>query len=128
MTDLIPARDPRPAAVDLRQAATDSWTEVVRDVILLAENIASTEFGPPSLRGSVPKTTAAVLYGRELGLPPMTALGGVHVIQGRAGISAELMRALILRDGHELHIAESTEIRCILRGRRRGQDEWTSAS
>ncbi|MEA5054266.1 MAG: hypothetical protein VB093_12590, partial [Propionicimonas sp.] len=80
---------------DLRDVATDSWTDVLGDVINLARGIAGTEFVPNGLRGSIEKTSAAILYGRELGLPPMTALGSVHVVEGRAGISAEAMRALI---------------------------------
>ena len=121
-----------PAAIatrtsDLREVATDSWTDVLGDVINLARGIAMTEFVPKGLRGSVPKVTAAILYGRELGLPPMTALGSTHVIEGTAGISAEAMRALILQAGHELVISENTTSRCVIQGRRKGGTEWTTA-
>ena len=112
---------------DLRDVATDSWTDVLGDVINLARGIAGTEFVPNGLRGSIEKTSAAILYGRELGLPPMTALGSVHVVEGRAGISAEAMRALILQAGHELSIQESTTSRCVILGRRKGSSEWTRA-
>lgn len=112
---------------DLRDVATDSWTDVMGDVIRLAQGIYATEFVPKGLRGSVAKTTAAILYGRELGLPPMTALGSTHVIEGTAGISAEAMRALILQAGHELQITENTTSRCVIQGRRRGGTDWTTA-
>lgn len=86
----------RPAAAPaLINPTTDSWTAVLHDVVALAQNINQTEFVPKDLRGSAPKVAAAILHGRELGLPPMTSLAGVHVIQGRPGVSAELMRALI---------------------------------
>lgn len=125
-TELV-AYHPPARTVDLRNAATDSWTDVLDEVITLSRGIANTEFVPKSLRGSVEKTTAAILYGRELGLPPMTGLGSTHVIEGKAGISAELMRALILQAGHELVVPTSTREKCVIRGRRKGSEEWTEA-
>lgn len=106
---------------------TDSWTDVVADVARLAEMIHSTEFVPASLR-SAPKVAAAILYGRELGLPPMTALGSVNVIQGRASLYSETMRALIQAAGHELRVTEMTADRCVVKGRRMGEDEWVTCS
>lgn len=114
--------------VDLRDAATDSWTDVLTDVVNLSRGIAATEFVPTGLRGSTEKVTAAILYGRELGLPPMTALGSTHVIEGKAGISAELMRALILQAGHELVVTEQTAHTCTIEGRRHGSDRWSKAT
>lgn len=116
------------ARVDMRDRVTDSWTSVLADVADLATKIAQTEFVPQSLRGSVPKVAAAVLHGRELGLPPMTALSSVHVINGKAGISAEVMRSLILQAGHEFQVRESSSVRCVMQCRRRGQDEWSTFS
>lgn len=113
--------------VDLRDRSTDSWTDVFPDAVELARGIADTEFVPKGLRGSVAKTTGAILYARELGLPPMTGLGSTHVIEGKAGISAEMMRALILARGHELVVKESNRDRCEMWGRRKGQEEWTKA-
>mgnify|MGYP001551198359 CR=1 FL=1 len=107
---------------------TDSWAPMLPAVADLAEKICGTEFVPTSLRNSVPKTAAAILFGRELGLPPMTALGSVHVIQGRAGMYAETMRAMIQASGHEIRVTEMTETRCVIKGRRRGDDEWVTAS
>lgn len=117
-----------PGRADMRVAATDSWTSALPDVINLADGIASTEFVPSGLRGSTAKVTAAILTGRELGLPPMTSLASIHVISGKPGISAELMRALILGAGHELVMDEMTEVRCTLRGRRAGSEEWSRAT
>ena len=106
---------------------TDSWTDVVADVARLAEMIHGTEFVPASLR-SIPKVAAAILYGRELGLPPMTALGSVNVIQGRASLYSETMRALIQAAGHELRVTEMSADRCVIKGRRRDDDEWVTAT
>ena len=110
--------------VDMRNRTTDSWTSVLEDVAFLANKIAETEFVPAGLRGSVPKVAAAVLHGRELGLPPMTALSSIHVIKGKAGLSAEVMRSLILQAGHQFRVHESTGTRCVLVARRANDEEW----
>lgn len=125
----IVAYQPAPVARrDMRNPVTDSWTEVVRATSILAEQICQTEFVPQGLRGSAPKVTAAMLYGRELGLAPMGALGAVHVINGKAGLYAETMRGLILQAGHQIRVHESTSTRCVLQARRAGDDEWSTFS
>ena len=53
------------------------------------------------------------------------ALRSFHVIEGTASLSAKTMRALITSAGHELQIGENTAQKCVLRGRRRGEREWT---
>jgi hypothetical protein len=113
--ELLPAR-----------ADTDSWTTVVESVALLAAKIAETEFVPRDLRGSIPATAAAILYGREVGLPPMTALSQIAVVEGRPGLSAEAMRALVLAAGHEITFDESTTAKCVIRGRRHRTNTWTT--
>lgn len=117
-----------PAQPDMRDRRTDSWTDVLMPTVNLAGNIAATEFVPTGLRGSTEKVTAAILYSRELGLPPMTGLGSVHVINGKAGISAETMRALVQQAGHQIRTTEMTESRCVMKGRRRDEEEWVTAS
>ena len=112
---------------EMMSRETDSWSAVLPDVVALAENIAQTEFVPQGLRGSTPKVVAAILHGRELGLPPMTALAHTTVINGRPGTSAEVMRALIQQAGHDLHVVESSARRCVIRGHRAEwpEDRWT---
>lgn len=107
---------------------TDSWVQVMAQVVRLAEHVAPTDFVPRGLRGNVPATTAAMLYGREVGLPPMTALTSIHVVDGRPGMSAEAMRSLVYAAGHEIVFDESTGAICRMRARRRASNEWTSLS
>lgn len=114
--------------MDMRNKVTDSWTDVLEPVADLAHKIASTEFVPQALRGSVAKVAAAVLAGREMGIAPMQALSSIHVINGRPGLSAELMRALILQAGHEIRFVKSSAAQCTMRGRRAGDEEWTEVS
>jgi hypothetical protein len=119
----------QPAAVAVPVTRdVDSWTQVAGDVIKLASEIANTPFVPDGLRGSVPATAAAMLTARELGLPPMTGLANIHVIKGKPGLSALLMRALIQSQGHEWQDGEVTDTRAVVRARRRGESEWTEAT
>lgn len=123
MTDNLPAV--RTDLAPVTATDTDSWIGIASDVVKLANLIAPTEFVPRALRDSAPATAAAILYGREVGLPPMTALTQTHVIEGKPAMSAEAMRALVLAQGHDLEVVESNRARCELRGRRRGSERWT---
>jgi hypothetical protein len=100
----------------------DSWIGVVAPVGDLAQRIAGTDFIPTGLRGRVAAVAAAILTGRELHLPPMTALAHIHVVEGRPSLSAEMQRALVLKAGHELRIVETNSTRCVVDARRRGDD------
>lgn len=120
MSELAIIEPPAPVPA----ARLDSWVSVVGDVAKLAEHIAETDFIPRALRGNPAAITAAILYGREVGLPPMQSLRWVNVIDGRPALAAESMRALVLAAGHELVFVESSGARCVARGRRRGATQW----
>jgi hypothetical protein len=109
-----------PVAAPMARNDIDSWTLVVSDVIKLANVIAETEFVPKRYRGNAPAVAAAILAGRELDLPPMTALRHVQVVEGSPSLSAEYKRARVLAAGHDLDIVELTTTRCRVVGRRRG--------
>lgn len=123
-TDNLPALpEPRPRP-PVALTDVDSWAQQMQPIVWLAERIADTEFVPRSLR-SVPAVTAAILYGRELGLPPMTALTNTHVIEGKPSMSAEAMRAMVVSQGHELVFVRASGAECVMRGRRRDSEHWT---
>lgn len=107
---------------------TDSWVTIVADVGRLADYIAGTEFVPKDLRGKPAAVAAAILSGREIGLPPMTAMQITHVVEGRPALSAEGMRALVFSAGHEIEFSESTGAVCTIRGRRRYAENWTTVT
>lgn len=52
-----------------------------------------------SAYGNASASLAAIMTGRELGLPAMASLRSVHVIEGRMALSASLMVALVLKSG-----------------------------
>ena len=99
----------------------------------LSLQIASTEFVPKDLRNRPEAVLAAQLYGREVGVGPMNALNKIHVIDGRPTMSAELMRALVAREGHTIRPKVYTSARCVLVGVRADDPdhevevEWTVA-
>lgn len=109
------------------------WVQLLAPSRQLAEVIAGTELVPAAIRGKPDAVTAVILYGDELGIQPMQALQGINIIDGRPQPSAELFRALILRDGHTFAIHELTGTRCRISGLRAGRPEqervyveWTS--
>jgi hypothetical protein len=86
MSQDIAVRTPQPVALDLDHL----------------KMIANTNFVPPGLRGNLPAIMAAVATGRELGLGDMSALRSIHIIDGKATFSAELMVMLVRRHGHSV--------------------------
>jgi hypothetical protein len=113
---------------DLRNRATDSWTDVLEEVGDLADRIAQTDFVPATFKGSVPAVAATILAGREIGFAPMTALASLHSIKGKVGLYAEAMRALVFQAGHEIVVVESTSAVCKMKGKRAGSTEWTEVA
>jgi hypothetical protein len=66
-----------------------------------------------------------VLAGREIGFGPIASMTGIHVIQGRVSISANLMAAAIKRSGrYDYRVKEMTTQRCEIEFRERMGDKW----
>jgi len=74
----------------------------------MAEVIASSGMAPRSV-DTPEKVLTISLKGRELRLPPMQALSHIHIVEGKPTLSAELMRALVQRDGHTIRVEEMTD-------------------
>jgi hypothetical protein len=115
---LQPLSNPGAAGGDLVR-----WVSMLAPARQLAEVIADTEFVPKPMRNRPDVITAAIMYGDELGIGPMQSLAGIDVVEGRPRPSAELARALILRDGHSFVIHETTATRARVSGLRAGEDE-----
>ena len=122
----LPALRQLRTSQELVNPVTDSWAEVLPQVAELARSICTTDFVPAALRNNVAGTTAAIHYNREIGLGPMTGLQAVHVIKGKVGISAEMMRALVFAAGHEIWFEDTNTSFCVIAGRRAGSDRVTT--
>ena len=83
-----------------------------------AQKIANTPFVPSAFRGKPEAVFAAILYGEELGIGPMQSLNSIHVIEGKPGMSPELMRGLVARAGHRIDVKEASAERVTLWGKR----------
>ncbi len=124
MTEIEPYA-PREVAV---LSHIDSWVAILEAVADLARKVADTDYVPTAYQGNTAATAATIMFGRELGLPPMTALKAIDPIKGTPALSAEAMRGLIFAAGHDLRYLEQTATRCVMEGKRKGQESWTRVS
>ncbi|MFJ3289939.1 hypothetical protein ACIPMW_32225 [Streptomyces sp. NPDC086669] len=128
----IAQRDEQQAVATTQQApeptagstALIQWAQEADLAYQMAQKLAATSFVPQSLRGKPGDITAAILAGAELGLKPMATLKSIDVIQGTPALRAHAMRAVVQKQGHEIELAESTPERCVMRGRRKGSENW----
>ncbi len=84
-----------------------------------AEVLANTDIVPSHLRGKPAQIYAIVSIGDTLGIAPATAVQSFASINGQVTMSAELMRALILGQGHSITFPVSTRSECVIKGRRK---------
>lgn len=125
MTELA-IRDERGGTgpVDAHTSALVLWAYEAQQAHQIALSLAKTSFVPASLRGKPEDITAAILAGQELGLRPMASLRSMDVIQGTPALRAHAMRGLVQSHGHSIQLVESTETKCRMRGRRKGEEDW----
>lgn len=95
-----------------------------RDELVVLTDLARTLHGTgmfPRALDTPGKLMAVLLRGRELNLGPMAALAGIHVVEGKAALSAEMMLAIVRRAGHRVDFIETTDRRCTVKGHRGDQ-------
>lgn len=120
----VPTSPAVPAYPGYQPSALMLWAQEAREAAKIAESLARTSFVPASLRGKPADITAAILAGQELGLQPMATLRSLDVIQGTPALRAHAMRGLVQSRGHSIQLVESTDTKCVMRGRRKGEEEW----
>lgn len=101
-----------------------AWAQEANLAYDMAQKLAATSFVPQSLRGRPGDIAAAILAGSELGLKPMATLKSIDIIQGTPALRAHAMRAIVQQQGHEIELVESTDVRCVMRGRRKDSEAW----
>lgn len=88
----------------------------------LAEHLAKSDIVPTHLRGKPANVFVVLMTGREYGLAPMTSLNAMHVIEGKVGMSAQMIVGLCLQSPicEFFRCVDSTEERATYETRRRG--------
>jgi len=114
----------------VRYQAPTNWIDVLGPAHEMAAAICRTEFVPSALRNRPEAVMACILAGDALGIHPMVALQKIHIIEGKPGPAAELQRAMVIAQGHDIWEEEVTNTRVVMCGRRRDSDhvskvQWT---
>ncbi len=120
-----------------RLAAPISYTslQAARDwpaLLALAQGMFASHIGAPSSLKSAEAVATVLLAGNEDGLGPIEAVTELHIINGRVGRSANLMRKLVYKriPGAVIEEIEVGPDRVILEGRRPNHPpcrvEWTA--
>lgn len=77
----------------LAQSVGGFTPPTVADAWKMAKMLAQSGLVPTALRDKPSDVLVVLMTGRELGLPPMTSLRSLHVIEGRVQMAAEMMVA-----------------------------------
>lgn len=105
MTSNLPAQY-QPAAPAPRPGGALSLAHMTpADAWRFAEALAGSGMLPKQYQGKPASVLWALEYGRAIGLDVITTTQSVHVIQGRATASADLMASLTRRAGHRMRIS-----------------------
>jgi hypothetical protein len=80
------------------------FTASLPDMVRYAEHLAEADMLPKGFVGRPANVLYAMEYGRTLGITPIAALTGIHVIEGKPSASSGLIGALVRQAGHKLRI------------------------
>ena len=69
-----------------------------------SEALAASDLLPKQYRNAPANVLVALEYGNALGLSPMAAIQGIHVVEGKPTASAQLIGALVRNAGHRLRV------------------------
>jgi hypothetical protein len=102
-----PVEPPASTAVAVRQpdvlaAAPAEWEKQLEPRSITEAQVLARHMYDSRLfagYGTPAAVLSTVLAGRELGLPAMASLRGIHIVEGRHMLSSDLLRALVIRSG-----------------------------
>lgn len=95
------------------------WSELEK----MADTLAFSDLVPDHLKGKPRDVLVISLVARDLQLPTISSLSKVHVIDGVPSLAAELMRAVVKREGHEIwDEGDCTSTAARLHGRRKDSE------
>jgi hypothetical protein len=73
-------------------------------MVRYAEHLANANLLPGQYRKQPANVLYAMEYGRTLGITPLAAITGIHVIEGKPSASAALISGLVRQAGHKLRV------------------------
>jgi hypothetical protein len=82
--------------------STDLVLHSTEEAFSLAERISASNLVPSAYRGKPVETAIAMMYGAEMGMPPMSSLQRIVVINGKPSMDAQGMVAMIRQAGHSI--------------------------
>lgn len=88
------------ATAELRRAEYDYACELAK---------AKSPMLPSAFRGSPGDLLLVMEYGKSLNLPIAQIFTDVHLVNGKPGMSAKLMHALMLRAGHKVRVSTARD-------------------
>lgn len=106
------------------------WAEGLVAAHRLGDALCRTSFVPRELRGKPEECAAVIMSGAEVGMSPMASLSNIFIFNGRPGMYARTMVAIVQSKGHEVWTVESSATKVVVAGRRKGSSEtpaseWT---
>lgn len=110
----------RPAPTPLAALEPRSLEELTR--------LAATCAGSGLFAVRSPEQAAVImLTGASLGIAPVVALRSIHVVQGRAVLSSDLIAAIVRRSGlcESWRVDKSTPEQCTITTKRRGEEPYS---
>lgn len=81
----------------------------ITEKIAYSDNLACSDILPKQFREKPANVLWAIEYGETLGISPMAAITGIHVIEGKPGASAALIGGLVRRAGHKLRVTGNNQ-------------------
>jgi hypothetical protein len=109
-------------STEVAVAAPEPYS-MYRAQIEKAQMLAKSDIVPEAYRQKPANILVAMEMAEALHITLFQAMQGVHTIKGRLAMYAELMRALVLRDGHTLKIDALTATGCRILAARQGDTE-----
>ncbi|MFE1272109.1 hypothetical protein [Streptomyces sp. NPDC058758] len=79
-------------------------TASLPDMVRYAEHLAEANLLPRQYQQRPANVLYAMEYGRTLGITPLAAITGIHVIEGKPSASAALISGLVRQAGHKLRV------------------------
>lgn len=114
----------------VRNGASTVVVRTHQDAVALGQTLASSGYFKDARDAA--QAAVKVMAGAELGLPPVTSMSGIHIVEGKPTIGAGLMATLVKKHpNYSYRVVDHTVERCEIafyeHGEEIGRSEFTMA-